>query len=80
MQEVGIDLSGNYPKDVDEFIGNQFDYVVTVCGHAKENCPVFTTWDSPGSPHSYSSQKKEGLGLLALRQQPSRLLQFSHSQ
>ncbi|MDX2444969.1 MAG: arsenate reductase ArsC [Bacteroidales bacterium] len=42
MQEVGIDLSGNYPKDVDEFIGNQLDYVVTVCGHAKENCPVFT--------------------------------------
>ncbi len=42
MQEVGIDLSANYPKDVDEFTNSQFDFVITVCGHAKENCPVFT--------------------------------------
>lgn len=42
MQEVGIDLGANYPKDVDEFTNTKFDYVITVCGHAKENCPVFT--------------------------------------
>ena len=41
MQEVGIDLSNNYPKDVDQFIDKSFDYVITVCGNAKETCPVF---------------------------------------
>jgi len=41
MKEKGIDLTGHYPKKVDEFLGESFDYVITVCGHAKENCPVF---------------------------------------
>lgn len=42
MQELGIDLSGQYPRKVDEFLNEAFDYVITVCGHARENCPVFT--------------------------------------
>lgn len=42
MQEIGIDLSRNYPKDVNKFIDKQFDFVITVCDHAKENCPVFS--------------------------------------
>ncbi|KAF0157164.1 MAG: Arsenate reductase [Ignavibacteria bacterium] len=41
MSEIGIDLSENYPKMVDEFLNQGFDYVITVCGNAKENCPVF---------------------------------------
>ena len=41
MKEVGIDLSGHVPKKVDEFLKMEFDYVITVCGHAQENCPVF---------------------------------------
>ncbi len=41
MKEKGIDLSGHYPQKVDEFLDDAFDYVITVCGHAKENCPVF---------------------------------------
>ncbi len=41
MKELGIDLSENYPKLVDEFLNMEFDYVITVCGNAKENCPVF---------------------------------------
>ncbi|RLD68776.1 MAG: arsenate reductase ArsC [Bacteroidetes bacterium] len=41
MKEKGIDLSGHYPQKVDEFLDDSFDYVITVCGHAKENCPVF---------------------------------------
>ncbi|AFN74305.1 Arsenate reductase [Melioribacter roseus P3M-2] len=41
MKEVGIDLSNNYPKNVDEFINQSFDYVITVCDNAKETCPVF---------------------------------------
>jgi arsenate reductase (thioredoxin) len=41
MDEIGIDISGHYPKFVDKFIGQNFDYVVTVCDSAKEACPVF---------------------------------------
>jgi arsenate reductase len=41
MKENGIDLSDHYPQKVDEFLDDAFDYVITVCGHAKENCPVF---------------------------------------
>ena len=42
MQEVGIDLSMNYPKSVDNFLNENFDYVITVCGGAKESCPAFS--------------------------------------
>jgi arsenate reductase len=41
MKEVGIDLSGNYPKHSDQFINDPFDYVITVCDNAKESCPIF---------------------------------------
>jgi len=41
MQEEGIDLSNNYPKIVDQFLNDSFDYVITVCDNAKETCPVF---------------------------------------
>jgi arsenate reductase len=42
MQEVGIDISENKPKDVDLFLADEFDYVITVCDNAKIACPVFT--------------------------------------
>ena len=41
MREKGIDLSDHHPKKVDKFLEESFDYVITVCGHAQENCPVF---------------------------------------
>lgn len=41
LSEVGIDISGNRSKSVDEFTGQQFDYVFTVCDNAKESCPIF---------------------------------------
>ena len=41
MQELGIDISGQRSKNVDEFEGQQFDYVITVCDNARETCPVF---------------------------------------
>jgi len=41
MKELNIDLTNNYPKSVDEFLDQEFDYVITVCGGAKENCPAF---------------------------------------
>ena len=42
MNEIGIDISGGIPENVDEYINHSFNYVITVCDNAKENCPVFT--------------------------------------
>ena len=44
MKEIGIDISHHRSKSVDEFRGQDFDYVITVCDNANESCPVF-----PGS-------------------------------
>ncbi len=41
MKELGIDLNGAFPKNVDRFINESFDYVITVCDNAKETCPAF---------------------------------------
>jgi arsenate reductase len=41
MAESGVDISGQHSKSVDEVLSIPFDYVVTVCGHANEFCPVF---------------------------------------
>ena len=45
MRELGIDISGHRSKSADEFAGQSFDYVLTVCDNAKESCPIF-----PGTP------------------------------
>jgi arsenate reductase len=42
MKEIGIDISSHYPKKVDQFVNESFDYVITVCDDANEKCPVFT--------------------------------------
>jgi len=42
MKEAGIDISTHSPKSVDQFLSLPFDYVVTVCDNAKEQCPVFS--------------------------------------
>ncbi|HYI94411.1 MAG TPA: arsenate reductase ArsC [Bryobacteraceae bacterium] len=41
MREIGIDISGHRSKVVDEFKDESFDYVLTVCDKANENCPIF---------------------------------------
>jgi arsenate reductase len=41
MKELSIDISGHRSKHVDEFRGQRFDYVITVCDNARESCPVF---------------------------------------
>jgi ArsR family transcriptional regulator, arsenate/arsenite/antimonite-responsive transcriptional repressor / arsenate reductase (thioredoxin) len=45
MQGIGIDISGHRSTHLNEFLGQQFDYVITVCDRARESCPVF-----PGDP------------------------------
>lgn len=41
MGEIGIDISGQWSKHVDEFAGQPFDFVITVCNSARESCPLF---------------------------------------
>lgn len=45
MREAGIDISGHRSKSVEEFFGQRFDALITVCNRAAETCPVF-----PGAP------------------------------
>ena len=41
MGEIGIDISRQHSKSVDAFAGQEFEYVITVCDNANEQCPVF---------------------------------------
>lgn len=41
MKDAGVDISQHYPKMVDQYIGEKWDYVITVCDHANETCPAF---------------------------------------
>ena len=41
LAELGIDISSHRSKTLDEFSGESFDYVITLCGDAKEKCPLF---------------------------------------
>jgi len=57
MKEIGIDISGQRSKHVDEFKGQNMDYVITVCDNAKESCLIFpgavkvVHWSFPDPPH-----------------------------
>ncbi|MGC8793838.1 MAG: arsenate reductase ArsC [Bryobacteraceae bacterium] len=41
MRELGVDISHHRSKSLDEFLGQPFDYVITVCDQARQSCPVF---------------------------------------
>lgn len=41
INELGLDISNHYPKKVDEYLNDEWDFVITVCGGAKETCPMF---------------------------------------
>jgi arsenate reductase len=41
MKEVGVDISDHSPEWVDQYLDDQWDYVITVCDHANETCPTF---------------------------------------
>lgn len=57
MKEIGLDISGHRSKHVDDFKGQSFYYVITVCDNAKESCPFFPGntkrlhWEFPDPPH-----------------------------
>jgi arsenate reductase len=66
MKEIGIDISNHYSKNVKDFINEDFDHVITVCGGDEESCPFF-----PGGkeqlhkdfedPSSFSGSEEEVL-------------------
>ena len=43
MKEIGINISGHTSNNITEYLGIDFDYVITVCDNAKERCPYFPT-------------------------------------
>jgi arsenate reductase len=66
MAEIGIDISGHASKSVDTFPDTEFDYVITVCDHAKETCPFFPggkkhLHKSFPDPAAFRGSGKEGL-------------------
>jgi len=66
MQELGIDISGHRPKHVNEFAGQHFDYVLTVCDNARETCPIFpsntvTIHESFKDPAAFHGSEQEQL-------------------
>jgi arsenate reductase (thioredoxin) len=66
MRELGIDISSHRSKGIDEFQNQQFDYVITVCDHAKESCPIFPggakrlhrSFDDPPPPTEGSDDER----------------------
>lgn len=68
MQEVGIDISGHTSDPVEEYFGQEWDYVITVCGNAEERCPVFPGktnrlhWPFDDPAHAVGSEE-EVLGM-----------------
>jgi arsenate reductase len=48
MAEIGIDISGHRSKSVEEYLGQTFDWVITVCDQARQNCPVFPGVEQTG--------------------------------
>ncbi len=62
MRELGIDISGQRSKHVDEFEGQPFDYVITVCDNARETCPVFFG-TAKKLHHSFDDPPAPGVGM-----------------
>ena len=67
MKELDIDIAGHRSKSVDEYQGQPFDLVVTVCGNAKDSCPVFLSahkvdhwpFDDPADATGSEEEKME---------------------
>jgi arsenate reductase len=60
MAEAGVDISRQRSKAVDEFVGEEFDYVITLCDNAREMCPYFP---GEGKRLHWPIEDPYGLGL-----------------
>src|SRR3989338_3681764 len=64
MKEIGMDISNQLSKHLDEFKNQTFDYVITVCDHARESCPVYLKtgkklhWGFPDPPHEKEASEE----------------------
>ncbi len=64
MKEIGMDISNQRSKHLDEFKNQTFDYVITVCDNARESCPVYLKagkklhWGFPDPPHEKESSEE----------------------
>ncbi|MCB0279520.1 MAG: arsenate reductase ArsC [Calditrichaeota bacterium] len=60
MAEDGIDISGQKSKTLDQFINMEFDFLITVCDHAKESCPIFPKPVGKKLHHSFPDYTEKG--------------------
>jgi arsenate reductase len=60
MKEIGIDIAGHRSKSVDEFAGQDFDYLLTVCDNAQESCPVHPAMRTGSIMRSGTRPRPEG--------------------
>lgn len=58
MKEDGIDISGHTSNHVDEYQNIDWDYIITVCDHAKENCPFIPSKNAKRLHHNFSDPSK----------------------
>ena len=58
MKEDGIDISHHTSNNVDEYEGIEWDYIITVCDHAKENCPFIPAKNAVRIHHNFSDPSK----------------------
>lgn len=66
MHELGLDISKQRSKSMDEFLGQEFDFVITVCDNANESCPIFPgqgtrlhqSFEDPPPPHVGSDEER----------------------
>lgn len=58
MQEDGIDISAHTSNHVDEYASVNFDYIITVCDHANENCPFIPSKNAVRLHHNFSDPSK----------------------
>ena len=81
MKDIGIDLSEAHSKHVDEFAGQSFDLVITVCDSAKEACPVFPGakqtlhWPFDDPAHAEGSDEEKCAFFREVRDQIRRRIQ-----
>lgn len=57
MKEAGIDISGHTSNNVNEYMNINFDFIITVCDHAKENCPYIPS-KAERFHHNFSDPSK----------------------
>jgi arsenate reductase (thioredoxin) len=80
MREIGIDISGQRSKHVDEFRDQPFDIVLTVCDHAKQTCPVYVGRHAHRLHHSFEDpaavQGSDEARLAAFRQARDRIRNY----